>query len=122
MKTRMCSSFSVLVGLTLGLMAVYLGASPVGTAGDLVTGGFTVCSIEQNPWVACTNAVGSCTYCDGDYNTSCSNWEGGEVCSGGPITVVSCSSAGDATGTSHKVGTACTGLGVCAFLRNGSCY
>ena len=120
MKARKYSAVPLLVGLALALMATWAASAPVGVAGDLITGGFTGCIIEDDYPVACTG--GPCTYCDGDYNTSCSNWEGGDTCFGGPITVVSCSSAGDATGTSHKVGYACTGTGICTLLRNGSCY
>ncbi len=38
MRTRMCSPLLLLVGLTLGLTAMWAVASPVGATGDLVTG------------------------------------------------------------------------------------
>jgi disulfide bond formation protein DsbB len=99
MRTRMSSPLLLLVGLTLGLLAMWASVSPLGTSGDLVTGGWVACSTDGGSnWFGvpgdwhCENHCGSGN-CSNDYSDSCSNYAYGN-CSAGSITIVSCYTPG----------------------------
>lgn len=101
MQTRMSSPLLLLVGLTLGLLAMWASASPLGATGDLVTGGWTACSSGGSNWFGVPSDWHCTTHCQSgkcsnDYLDSCSNYAYGN-CSAGPITIVSCYSPGPGT-------------------------
>ncbi len=102
MRTRMFSPFLLLAGLIVGLLAMWAGASPLGTTGDLITGGWVECGFGgASPYWATPNGE-SCDQCgdrkcSGSYSSTCSSYDGPGYCSGGSITVVICASGGDQT-------------------------
>lgn len=60
MRIRMSSPLLLLVGLIVGLLAMWASVSPIGSTGDLVTGGWTWC-IWDGEYYACASRL-----CDSD--------------------------------------------------------
>jgi hypothetical protein len=87
MKTARLSPSLLLVGLGLGLLALWAGAAPAGIAGDVITGGKWH---EQSVyWFACAGKreAPDCMRCTGEHIEYCNSYYLGP-CSGGPISVV----------------------------------
>jgi len=128
MRTRMSSPVLLLIGLALGLLAMWAAASPVGATGDLVTGGWEACSIDGgSTWFACPSLwhcnnpckTGKCSI---DYSVSCSSIDYGS-CSGGSVTLISCDSSGPGTiSDSGMVACYCTDPGGDFQVVSGTCY
>ncbi len=115
MRTKMFSPFLLLVGLVLGLLAMWAGASPLGVTGDLVTGG------TAEAWIGCgvdpvyygvpyALGCGECwsNKCSGTSTTTCGSFAGAGACYGGSITIVTCDEEG--SGTRAGGATACSCL------------
>jgi hypothetical protein len=129
MRIRMFSPFLLLIGLTLGLLAMWASASPLGATGDLVTGGWTACSVwmgeEWSPYFG-VPSNGNCDQCgankcDGTSSTNCSNYGGAGSCWGGTITIITCNSQGERTRAGGA--TACTCYDYAWFyVMNSTCY
>ena len=119
MKSVKFSHVALLVGLVVGLSALWATAAPVGTSGDLITGGWYAVS-KGSAYIGSTAT--SCDPCSGTLYRNCYEGDGwGNVCSGGGITVVVYSAAG---ATPHAVGGigVCSGPGYCTQVHNATCY
>ena len=117
MRSIKFTHVSLVAGLTLGIMALWAGAAPIGAIGDLMTGGWTTCTTQENVQVAATWST--CDPCNGVLLRHC--YEGGfwGPCSGGMVTVVVASSAG---WTPHATGgSSCYGGDGCD-VDDGACY
>jgi hypothetical protein len=116
MKSMKLSHMSLAVGLLIGLLALWVGATPVGAGGDLVTGGWTMCWVNHNgQWYIVGATATPCDPCRGTSYAYCSGYPG---CVGGGITVVLSGSPGH---TPHPAGlTTCTGS--CQGMYEGTCY
>jgi hypothetical protein len=121
MKSNKLSQLLFIVGLVVGLLSFWAGAAPFGAGGDLVTGGWTTCTVQGSNMVAATQ--GDCDPCNGTVVRYC--FEGiptwGVTCSAyGTITVV----VGSAYGyTPHAVGSgSCSGSYPCWDVHDGDCY
>lgn len=127
MRTRMFSPFLLLVGLTLGLLAMWASASPLGATGDLVTGGWVACTIDsEDTWFAtpsewhCENHCYS-ERCSNDYSSTCSGYD--EECTGGSITVISCYLPGPYDFVVyHDEACQCPYAGGTFWISNANCY
>ena len=131
MKSRRFLSVPFVIGLSVGLLALYAAASPIGTAGDLVTGGWTWCYTADEgvpigmDWVPSSRDCGPCS---GTYTRNCSEGWGSPSgnCTGATI-VIAVYNAGGAT--AHPTGSrpVCynppgyPNLG-CENIFNATCY
>lgn len=123
MKSLRFSHTLLVVGLTLGVAALWAGANPMGITGDLVTGGWSTCWDHQAEyWVASTHEGGTCGPCQGTLSRYCYEFSGGS-CSGGTISVV-VNIPGQPGATAHSSGYTPCGQGSewCQYARSGDCY
>jgi hypothetical protein len=94
MRIRMSSPLLLLTGLIVGLLAMWAVASPVGTTGDLITGGWTTCYAGV-AWYACSSkSCESGITCTGTELKTCSTYDVPGACSGGYISVATCTAGG----------------------------
>ena len=100
MRTRKFSQVALLLGLALGMGALWSSATPLVTLGDAGVGGWEQMFID-GVWVAVYPDQGSCVYCWGTTSSSCSEYVGAEPCRGGSISVAVCSASSSAGGTTH---------------------
>jgi hypothetical protein len=115
----MFSPVLLLLGLTLGLMAMWAVASPVGATGDLITGGWTTCWVGSERF-ACDSSACSTETCRGEGLDPCEDFSGEHACYGGYINVASCSGIG--TPYAYPVGTQpCVGQ-TCLTVHSATCY
>ncbi len=115
MMSMKLSHVSLVVGLVVAVMAFWTGAAPVGTSGDLVTGGWTTCWDQNGNILAATSV--RCDPCDGTIIGYC--YEYNMDCDGGTITVVRAAAAGH---TPHATGYAPCTQGSCHGISSGTCY
>jgi hypothetical protein len=116
MKLVKFSPVSLAISLVLGVMALWVGATPIGTSGDLATGGWVSCYLySEGVRVAATQ--GSCDPCRGTLVRYCYEYYGG-ACSGGSITVVV---SGGPGATPHVGGSPPCGY-PCTDIYSGACY
>lgn len=94
MRIRMSSPSVLLIGLIVGLLAMWAVASPVGATGDLITGGWTTCYYTSGPFACSSSSCSTGQTCTGTELKSCSTWEGLGTCSGGYIAVATCTAGG----------------------------
>jgi hypothetical protein len=120
MRTRMFSPLLLVVGVTLGLMAMWTVASPVGTTGDLITGGWITCTWDAKRY-ACGSTSCDSEYCQSSALQSCELYAYGD-CSGGYITVASCGSGGSTFYAYGGTLSPCYGLGCGNIVRHATCY
>lgn len=118
MKARKFSQVTLLIGLLVGALTLWVGTAPAGVTGDLITGGWETC------WVPGDSAHVAASYwdcdpCDGTAVRECR--EGGSPpCSGGYITIVMAASAG---ATPHSAGGGdCYGIDLECGADDGDCY
>ncbi len=115
MKTRTFSVVPLLVGLVVGLLALWVSAAPVGATGDLVTGGWVTCYDENYDKVFATSS--DCDPCSGTTTGYCDD---NATCIGGSVSVVVAAPSG---ATPHAaLRTPCWGNDRCLEMHNGSCY
>jgi hypothetical protein len=118
MKRIRRSQVPLFLGLALGLMALWVTASPVGASGDLITGSWTAC------WVQGTKIASTESYCPGCAGTYLGYCSDGLGCFGGNIVVLIANASG---GTPYRTGTSpvCYGLlwpWHCRDVYNAGCY
>ncbi len=102
MKRSGISQISMLCGLVVGAMALWVGTAPIGVSGDIVTGGWS--SVYHNGERFACDIADGCVYCNGGHYEYCSDYDGytgGTPCSGGLVWVAE--SGG--TTTAHAGGT-----------------
>ncbi len=103
MRARKFSHVALLVGLVLGIGALWLGATPL-IGRDLgVVGGWVQYLAPEGVWVAASLDQGSCVYCFYTYSSSCSGFQRDpyEPCNGGSISVAKCAASSSAGKTTH---------------------
>jgi hypothetical protein len=124
MKAGMFSPLLLLVSLTLGLVAMWAVASPVGATGDLRVGGTWYGCGDRNDGrilqFACTSSGGTCGNCSGTQLQSCSNFGSG-YCTDGYIRVALCSPGGSYLPYGGTV-EPCGGGGICDGIKTATCY
>jgi hypothetical protein len=107
MKWMKFSHVSLVIGLVLGMMALWAEATPIGVSGDLVTGGWTGC-YKSGIYIAATSS--SCDPCQGVIISHCYEYD--QYCLGNTLTVVKVTGGAGYTphsaGSSRSSGTACT--------------
>ena len=119
MKSMRFSHVSLMAGLILGLTALWVGASPIGVAGDLVSGGWSTCTDQYGNTVAATLGNWTCPPCQGVLTRYCYEYNGGN-CTGGSITVA-ITTTGQPGLTVHSAGyIPCSGS--CFNIYAGDCY
>jgi len=118
MKSTKFLHVSLVVGLVLGLMALWVGASPIGTSGDLVTGGWTTCWAYDDGWNIVAATSWDCDPCQGTLTRYCYEYD--VSCNGGSISVVMVT--GGPGNTPHSAGYAPCTEGACEGINAGSCY
>jgi len=117
MRTQTSHPGLLLISLMLGLMAMWAVASPVGSSGDLITGGWTWCYWGDS--FACASTSCETQPCHGVTLTSCSNYNY-DVCPGGYIAVTSCGPGGGSLYAYPGGGSPCGGS--CFGIQNWTCY
>jgi len=118
MKTRKFSQLPLLVGLVVGLAALWAGSTPVAGVSGGAIGGFTRSWID-GAWVATTSS--SCTYCDYTSSTSCSSYYHAS-CIGGYIAVAQCIGLGDTTHANGQGPCWHPSNPECTLLYDADCY
>ncbi len=118
MKSGKFSQILLIVGLVVGLTALWAAAAPVGAGGDLITGGWVRCTADG---VSVASTQSKCDPCSGTLLRWCSEGDGWDICSGGQIVVVQYATAGY---TPHPSGgiPVCSGGTTCASVYAGACY
>jgi hypothetical protein len=118
MKSVKFSQIALIVGLVVGLTALWAAAAPVGVAGDLITGGWSNCTVDG---VLVAATYSPCDPCAGTLLRLCSEGDGYYRCTGGNIVVVQSSTSGH---TPHPSGgiPVCSGPGPCPSVHSGTCY
>jgi len=118
MESVKFSKISPIVGLVVALTALWAAGAPIGTAGDLITGGWVNCTVDG---VLVGATYRPCDPCVGTLLRLCSEGDGIYLCSGDYVVVVQSGSPG---ATPHAVGPAgvCNGPGTCPYIRNADCY
>ena len=119
MKARKFSQAPLVIGLLLGLAALWIGTAPATGAGGGVIGGFTY-TWADGVRVAATSS--SCTYCDYSTNRPCSEYNGPYGCLGGYIAVAHCVGLADTTHSAGKGGCWSSADPVCTELYDATCY
>ena len=116
MRSVKLSQLALIVGITVGVMALWAGSAPVLGARSSVIGGWSFKTIDTGVWIGCDS--GSCSMCAGTLGREC---EDGPDCYGGSITVASPSYRPNDP-EPYAAGVAgCSGGLQCQWVRHAGC-